>query len=89
MGGAESFIYGIPWDKFDAPAILSVIAVLVITDKIVWHKRLEKAERDRDRWEGIALRGLGVAENVTVQTELTNELLSNLPDPASKESSST
>ena len=63
------------------PAVVVLIALLVITDKLVWHTRLDKAEKRAERWESIALRGLGVAEQLTVHAEVTNEVLANLPDP--------
>lgn len=64
---------------FGSAAPLVLVAVLVITDKLVWHRRLD-AERARgDRWEGIALTSLGVAEKLTVQAEVTNDVLAKLP----------
>lgn len=68
--------------ELSGTAVLAAVALLVITDKLVWHKRL-KAEQDaRKRWEEIALRSLGVTEKLTVQSELTNDVLTRLPDPA-------
>lgn len=68
------------------PAALSLVAILVITDKLVWHRRLEHERAQRERWEGIALRSLGVAEKLTIQAEVTNDVLTKLPvglDPES------
>ena len=62
--------------------VIVIIGVLVITDKLVWHKRLKAAEARADRWEQIALQLLGVTEKLTVQAEVTNEVLTRLPDPA-------
>lgn len=74
-------IEGIPIVEFTGPAALALVALLVITDKLVWHTRLKAAERRADRWESIALSSLGVAEKLTVQAEVTNDLLAKLPDP--------
>jgi hypothetical protein len=64
------------------PAVLSALALLAITDKIVWHTRLRRIEAERDHWRDMALRLLGVSETLTVQGEVTNDLLTKLPDPA-------
>jgi hypothetical protein len=63
---------------------LIVIAILTITRKIVWHKDLDFERRRADKWEGIALRALGIAEKTTVHAEVTNALISKLPDPAAE-----
>lgn len=49
---------------------LIVVAILVITNKLVWHTRLAKSEARCDRWEGIALAALGVADKVTTTAEV-------------------
>lgn len=61
------------------PAGIVLVALLVITDKLVWHKRLEKETARGDRWESIALQSLGVAEKLTVQAEVTNDVLAAFP----------
>ena len=66
-------------------AVLGIVALLVITDKLVWHKRLKAAEQRADRWEQIALTSLGVAEKLTVHAEVSNEVFTRLPDPAIEE----
>lgn len=58
---------------------LVFIALLVITDRLVWHTRLEKAEARADHWEQIALRGLGVAERLTVASEAIAEAATSPP----------
>lgn len=67
--------------EISGPAALVIIAVLVITRRLVWHTDVEKLERDRDKWQQIALQSLGVADKLTVQAEVTNEVLTHLPDP--------
>lgn len=63
------------------PAALSLVAVLVITRRLVWHTDLKKEVARGDKWEGIALRALGVAEKMTVHAEVTNEVLAAIPVP--------
>lgn len=60
---------------------VALIILLLLSDRLVWHTRLKKAEQERDRWEGIALKALGVADKLTVHAEVTNEVLTRLPDP--------
>lgn len=71
-----------PLDTLTGYSSLIVVAVLVITRKLVWHTDLEKAEARSDKWEGIALKALGTAEKLTVQAEVTNAYLDKIPDPA-------
>lgn len=79
--------------QWGAAGVLIFVALLVITDKLVWHKRLrlleaEHAKRitaletERDHWRGVALTALGVADKMTVSGEVTAEVLTRLPDPA-------
>jgi len=81
--GVHDVLEGISPSLLDltGPAALTLIALLVITDKLIWHKRLHQAESDRDYWRGMALRSLGVAEKMTVHAEVANEVLSHLPEP--------
>lgn len=38
-------IGGIPVADVGAPALLGIVFLLVITDKLVWHRRLEKRDK--------------------------------------------
>lgn len=67
---------------FSAGTFVVLIVLLILSDRLVWHGRLTKVEKQRDRWEGIALTALGVADKMTVQAEVTNEIITRLPDPA-------
>lgn len=75
-------IGGIPVMEFTGPAALAMMSLLVITDKLIWHTRLSKAEAQRDKWEQVALRALGVADKMTIHAEVANEIVSKLPDPS-------
>ena len=66
MGALEGFAFA----DWDAPAVFIFFAVLVLTDRLVWHKRLDKAEIERNYWRDIALKALGVAEGVTTAAEV-------------------
>lgn len=75
---------GIPWgalNQLGAAATLSLVALLVITDKLIWHRRLRAVEAERDQWRGVALQALGVADKMTVHGEVATEVLTRLPDP--------
>ncbi len=63
------------------PAILVAIAVLVITDKLVWHTRLRRAEQRVEKLESMLLSALGVAERTTVGAEVAHKVIGHLPDP--------
>lgn len=60
--------------------ILILVAVAVITDKLVWHTRLKNAEARADRWERVALEALSSGAQAGVKAaETTVELVSALP----------
>lgn len=76
------WLSGLPVGEITGPAALVLVAVLVITDKLVWHTRLAKAEAARERWERVALEVLDVTGRLTVQAEVTNDVLTAaLPPP--------
>lgn len=77
---------GLPISEITGTGILVLVAILVITRKMVWHTDLDKAEERTKRWEDIALSALGVADKMTVHAEVTNKVLKHLPDPAKDES---
>lgn len=70
-------------DKLGAMATVTLFAILVITDKLVWHTRLKKSEARADRWEAVALDALHAGARAGVAAaEATVEVVSALPDPA-------
>jgi hypothetical protein len=86
----------IPLGQVTGIGVLTIIAWLVITRKLIWHTDLQetkagdaanlaKVERERDEWKNIALSLLGVTEKLTVQAEVTNEVISRLPSATSGE----
>lgn len=70
-------------DRVGAVAVLLLVAIAVITDKLVWHTRL-KQERDRaDRWETVALEALSAGAQAGVKAaEVTVDVVTAMPDPA-------
>lgn len=48
----------------------SVIGVLVLTRKLVWHTDLKECKAEAREWKELALRGLVVAETATVHSEV-------------------
>lgn len=73
-------------DRLGAVVAVLLIAVSVITDKLVWHTRLEDAEKRAERWERIALEALMLGAQAGVKAaEVTADVISVLPDPAKKD----
>ncbi len=71
-------------DNLSTMVILTVVALSVITDKLVWHTRLKNANARADRWEKIAIEALVAGAQAGVKAaETTVDVISSLPDPAS------
>lgn len=69
-------------DRISAVAVIVIVAWLVITDKLVWHTRLENAEKRADRWETVALEALTAGAQAGVKAaEVAVGVVSSLPDP--------
>lgn len=77
-------IEGIPIVDASATALLVLVFVAVLTDRLVWHKRLRACEAERDKWQRIALDSLGITDRVVGHAEVTHELISRLPNPGKK-----
>lgn len=70
-------------DRLGAVLILSAVALSVITDKLVWHTRLKRAEERAERWEKVALEALTAGAQAGVKAaEVTADVVSAMPDPA-------
>lgn len=69
-------------DRLGAVGTLTLMALLVITDKLVWHTRLKKAEDRAERWEKVALDALNAGARAGVHAaEVAVGVVSALPDP--------
>lgn len=69
-------------DRVTAVTVLVVVALAVITDKLVWHTRLKKAEERADRWEAVALEAMTVGTQAGVKAaEVAADVVCALPDP--------
>lgn len=69
-------------DRAGLVGVLIIVALGVITEKLVWHTRLKSAEERADRWERIALDALTVGAKAGVKAaEVTADVVSALPDP--------
>lgn len=69
-------------DKLGVVAILSLVALSIITDKLVWHTRLKKAEARAERWERVALDALHAGATAGVRAaEVAVGVVSSIPDP--------
>lgn len=77
------FLQGLSLDQITVVSVLALVALAVITDKLVWYKRLEKSEARADRWEKIALDALRTGAQAGVAAaEVAADVVSALPDPA-------
>lgn len=69
-------------DKVGAVTVVLLIALAIITDKLIWHTRYKAANDRADRWEKIALDALtGPAQAGVRAAEVAVDVVSNLPDP--------
>lgn len=81
-------------DKLSTLVVLSALALSVITDKLIWHTRLddvearfkseiERAEKRADRWERVALDAMQAGAQAGVKAaETAVDVVSAIPDPA-------
>lgn len=69
-------------DRLGAVSVVVTIAILIITDKLVWHTRLKKAEDRADRWETVALEALSAGAQAGVKAaEVAVGVVAAIPDP--------
>jgi len=85
----EQFLGALPTlDRIGAATTLIIVAVLVITEKLIWHKRFEKVEKDRDKWQKIALDALTTGADAGVRAaETAVAIVANIPDPKTERES--
>jgi hypothetical protein len=70
-----------PYGDLTVVGVVVSLAMLVITDRLVWHTRLKAETARADRWEDIALKALATGASAGVRAaEVTSEVLSKLPD---------
>lgn len=71
-------------DDISLVAVLALVALLTITDRLVWHTRLREANDRADRWEKVALSALASGARAGVRAaEVAVDVVSAMPDPAS------
>lgn len=72
-------------DKITSAVVLMLVALAVISDKLIWHKRFDAVEKQRARWEKIALEALTAGAQAGVKAaEVTVDVVSAMPDPAKR-----
>ena len=71
----------LPYLDLGAGGIVVLVVLLILSDRLVTRRRLTEVQEDRDKWQAIALKSLGITETLTVSSEVTAEVLSRLPDP--------
>lgn len=89
----EQFFTLANMDKLSVFVVLVVMSVAVMTEKFVWHKRVERdlsQERRRtdqandraDRWENVAIEALTAGAQAGVKAaEVAVGVVSSIPDP--------
>lgn len=82
----ESLLGALPTiDRIGSVGTFVLFAILVITNKLIWHTRFEKLERDRDKWQRIAIDALtGPAQAGVRAAEVAVGVVSQLPDPVAE-----
>ena len=80
------FLSGATVDRVGAVTILLLVALAVITNKLVWHTRLTAETKRADRWEKVALEALSAGAQAGVKAaEVAVGVVSAMPDPARKD----
>lgn len=72
-------------DQASGVTVLLIISILVITDRLVWHTRLKKAEARADKLERMLFELMGIVKPTKVALETTTEALTKLPIPRGSE----
>lgn len=69
-------------DRMGAMTTVIVFALLIITDKFIWHTRYKAEVARADRWETVALNALTAGAQAGVQAaEVAVQVVSSIPDP--------
>lgn len=72
-------------DRVGAVAVLMLVALAVITDKLVWHTRLKAAESRVERLENMLHESLVTTGRAVESAEVTSKFVTQLP-PLDQES---
>lgn len=73
-------------DRMGAMSTIILVAALIITNRLIWHTRFDKMEKDRDKWQQIAIDALtGPAQAGVRAAEVAVGVVSALPDPAQQQ----
>ena len=69
----------LPFVDVGVTGLLALVFLMVLTDRLVWYKRLAQMVAERDRWQEFALRSIGVTESLIEPAEASAEVLTRLP----------
>lgn len=58
-----------PLGDYSGTVGLTLIALMVISRRLVWYTDLRRAEARADHWQEVALKALGVSEKVVTTAE--------------------
>lgn len=81
-GLSDPLTYGLAVVLFGGWVGLLWMVRLLFTGRLCSGRELAAVEQQRDKWEGIALRALGVADKTAGVAEVLHDVAAALPDPA-------
>lgn len=71
------------FDRLTGVGVIVAFALLIITDKFVWHTRYKSAQARAEKWENIALRAMSAGARAGIEAaETAVEVVQSIPDPA-------
>lgn len=69
-------------DKVGTFAVIVLLALAVITDKLVWHTRYKRALEEIKHWQGLTMEAYKIGAQAGVQAaETAVSVVSAIPDP--------
>lgn len=67
------WIQYVPFNDLTVNFIILAGGYLTVTDKIIWHTRYEKQDKELEDWKQLALKLLGTTEKLATQTEIISK----------------
>ena len=69
-------------DRVGTLAVLSLFAILAITDKLVWHTRHKRALAEIEKWQNLCMEAYRIGALAGVQAaETAVSVVQSIPDP--------
>ena len=71
---------GIPVGNLSAGALLALVVVMILTDRLITRKRLEDSQKETDNWRKVAEVSQAQTAKLHENSELTVALLRSIKD---------